>query len=455
MSEQKGVDSLLPIPKEQKTLSYPKFTLSWSSDLIALFSFMMGSGAIAAGLNLFQAVVAMLLGLAIDTVLLIVNGLPGFKLGIPMIVQMRPCFGNNSAKLTGIIRAIPAIAWLGYNSFLGALGLNLFSIILFGYNNIWVWFFIFHIAQIILSALGVKKILNATSYMAVALFAIIVIMAAYVFNQFNFSIPEQMTKSGSWGMPFWLTVTAFVSVGITVVVNSSDYIRYLKNDSVTKYSISYALGLIPTVAILSFLGMFIASTTGVWSPIDLFVKYVPSIWIVAIAMCFIILGQFSTNMYANIIPANLVWGEVFKMPWWFANIFTGCIGLFIIPWYLSTAAGFFNFMNVYGALLGPIGGIMITDYMIIRKGRYNMEALYVGKQYEYWKGINPAGIIALAAGTVVGVWNLNLSSITGLIVAAIVYYILYTVWIMKKYPQAELGGSAKNTGEAQKSGEVM
>ena len=132
---------------------------------------MMGAGAIAAGLNILQAFVAMLIGLTVDVVFLVLNGLPGFKLGIPMIVQMRPCFGNKSAKITGIIRVFPAIAWFGFNSFLGGLGLNLFSIVLFGYSNIWVWFFVFHALQVLLSALGVKKMLDFTSYSAVALFA--------------------------------------------------------------------------------------------------------------------------------------------------------------------------------------------------------------------------------------------------------------------------------------------
>lgn len=216
-----------------------------------------------------------------------------------------------------------------------------------------------------------------------------------------------------------------------MVVNSSDYIRNVKNDSVGKYIAAYTGGLIPTMVIMSLLGMVVVSVSGVWSPIDLFVKYVPNIWLVAVAMGFIILGQFSTNMFANIIPANLVWGDLFKMPWLIAAVFTGCLGLLIVPWYLTTASGFFRFMNLYGAMLGPIGGIMITDYFLIRKREFNLTTLYEKGYYNYYKGFNPAGLIALAVGTVVGIWNLNLSSITGLITGAIVYWIVQKIWIEK------------------------
>lgn len=439
MSETGLEESLKPIPSDKRTSTYTKYTLTFASDLIALYSFMMGAAAIAAGLNMFQAFVAMFIGLGIDVVLLVLNGLPGFRLGIPMVVQMRPCFGSSSAKLTGIIRAIPAIAWLGFNSWLGALGLNIFSIILFGYSNIWLWFIVFQLAQIVLSALGVKKIFDFNTYAAIVLFTLILVMAGYIFYQYGFSPSQELTRAGTWGAPFLLTITAYVSVGIAVVVNSSDYLRAIKNDSVPKLVLAETLGLVPAMVILSFLGMMSVSVTGVWSPIDLFVKYVPSFLLIFVAMIFIILGQISTNMFANIIPANYVWMDIFKMPWWLATIISGAIGFLIVPWYLTTSSGFFQFMNLYGALMGPISGIMITDWLFIRKQSYQMEALYgETNEYRYWKGINPAGILALIIGTAVGLWNMNISSISGLVVGGLAYWALYKFWVAGKFTGKEV-----------------
>lgn len=439
MSDKGLEESLLPIPSDKRTTSYTKYTLTFASDLIALYSFMMGAGAIAAGLNMLQAFVAMFIGLGISVVLLVLNGLPGFKLGIPMVVQMRPCFGMKSAKLTGIIRAIPALAWLGFNTFLGALALNTFSTILFGFNNVWVWFIIFQLLQVILSGLGVSKIFNFNTYAVLILFAIIIIMAGYIFTKFGFNPSEELIRPGSWGAPFILTITAYVSVAIAVVVNESDYLRIITNDSIPKLVWSEILGIVPPMVILSFLGMMSVSVTGVWSPIDLFVKYVPSFFLVVIAMVFVILGQISTNMFANIIPPNYVLMDLFKTPWLLATAITCAIGSVIVPWYLTTSAGFYQFMNLYGAVMGPIAGIMITDYVFIRKQRYNMKALYgEGDQYNYWNGINPAGIIALIVGTIIALLDLNWSSISGLIVGSIVYWVLFKYWVLKKYPQEEV-----------------
>ena len=438
-------DELSPILQKEKTMSYPKFVFSWSSDLIAIFAFMTGSGAIAAGLSIGQSLLALTVAMLISVVLLTLNGLPGFRFGIPMIVQMRPCFGDKAASYVSAIRAIPSILWTGYNSFLGALGLNLFSIILFGYDNIWLWFFIFHFGQVLLSMLGVKKILDFTAYAAVALFVVIVIMGCYVFYLYGVdNITAAVSTGGGSPMAFVGVVTANVSMCITVVVNSSDYIRHLKNTSTVKYTISYAAGLIPTVLLLSGLGMIVYKMSGIWSPIDLFVKYVPNFFIVVIAMAFIILGQFSTNMFANIIPANMIVEHLFRAPWWLTNLVTGCLPLFIVPWFLTTSNGFYSFMNIYGTLLGPLAGIMIADYMVIRRQRYNLRALYeIGGQYSYKGGVNMAGLVTLVVSFVLSLLDLNLSTIVGLVSAFVLYIILYRVMILPKYPQAELSGDYK------------
>jgi len=144
-------------------------------------------------------------------------------------------------------------------------------------------------------------------------------------------------------------------------------------------------------------------------------------------------------MFANIIPANIIWGHLFKFPWWFTSVFTGCLALFVVPWYLTTSGGFYSFMNVYGSLLGPLAGIMITDYLIIRKGKYNMRALYnIGDQYAYRKGVNMAGIAALVFGSLLAMLKLNLSAMIGIVAGGLIYYVAFKYFVAPKFPQAEI-----------------
>ncbi len=80
---------------------------------------------------------------------------------------------------------------------------------------------------------------------------------------------------------------------------------------------------------------------------------------------------------------------------------TAAIGVLIMPWkLLETTGGYiFVWLAGYSALLGPIAGILIADYWLIRRTRLDVDALYETKgAYSYRDGWNPAALIAFAAG---------------------------------------------------------
>jgi NCS1 family nucleobase:cation symporter-1 len=73
----------------------------------------------------------------------------------------------------------------------------------------------------------------------------------------------------------------------------------------------------------------------------------------------------------------------------------------MMPWklYNDAAAYIFTWLIGYGALLGPVGGIMIADYFVLRRRRIDVDALYRrGGKYEYTRGVNWVAMIALAVG---------------------------------------------------------
>ena len=77
---------------------------------------------------------------------------------------------------------------------------------------------------------------------------------------------------------------------------------------------------------------------------------------------------------------------------------TAAIGIAIFPWKLLETAGGYLFVWLigYSALLGPIAGILIVDYFMVRKSELNAEDLFDHKgQYGAW---NWAGMTALIVG---------------------------------------------------------
>ena len=86
------------------------------------------------------------------------------------------------------------------------------------------------------------------------------------------------------------------------------------------------------------------------------------------------------------------------------GLITGFLGLAMMPWKLMSTFGtyIFGWLVGYSGLLGPVAGIMVADYFMIRGTQLDVVSLYHrGGPYEYSRGFNPRAIAALVAGVFV------------------------------------------------------
>ena len=81
----------------------------------------------------------------------------------------------------------------------------------------------------------------------------------------------------------------------------------------------------------------------------------------------------------------------------------------MMPWKLlgDYSAYIFGWLVGYSALLGPIAGIMIVDYFVVRGRALEVDDLYLrGRRYEYSGGFNYRALSALAGGIAVALLGL-------------------------------------------------
>jgi NCS1 nucleoside transporter family len=186
-------------------------------------------------------------------------------------------------------------------------------------------------------------------------------------------------------------------------------------------------------AIINFKDILIADDAP-WDPVSLIAKFKNPV-VVIVAQVFMIIATLSTNIAANVIaPSNAfsnLWPK--KISFKAGGTITGVIGILIAPWWLlNEISGFLIFVS---GLLGPVLGILIADYFLIRKKRLELAELYKEDGiYSYNKtGFNKAAMIALFVGVflaLIGYWvpALNflylLSWFTGFIISFVLYYVL-------------------------------
>jgi NCS1 family nucleobase:cation symporter-1 len=108
----------------------------------------------------------------------------------------------------------------------------------------------------------------------------------------------------------------------------------------------------------------------------------------------------STNIAANVVsPANaMINVNPQKISFRLGGYVTAGLGVVMFPWKLLESTGdyIFTWLVGYSALLGPIGGILIVDYFLLRRTELDLEGLYQRQgPYRYVRGFNPAAIAAL------------------------------------------------------------
>ncbi|KAI9656876.1 MAG: hypothetical protein M1821_003515 [Bathelium mastoideum] len=226
-----------------------------------------------------------------------------------------------------------------------------------------------------------------------------------------FSIPSTVKQTSGWtlGYAFCYTITASIGANATFAVNIPDITRYAHN---RKHAWQTQIIALPVVITLTeLLGTVLAASSQIiygsvqWNPLALIL-----LWDNRAAKFFAGLlfafAHIATNVSGNSVPfANDLTG-LFPA---YINIRRGqvicaILAFAICPWLIEAkAARFLAFLNGYSIFLGPLVGILMTDYFIVRRGRgFNVFKLYQPHNDLYWytAGVNPRAIAALVIGIV-------------------------------------------------------
>lgn len=427
-SEKKQASSLAPIKPENRIMSWGSNTMLWLGGCISIGTLTMGSAQLDKGLNLLQVFLAVLIGSTILVIGICLNDEFSYKTGAPYTVQLKCAYGTKGNIVPVMLRGLPGIVWYGFQTWLGGAAINNISKALFGYDNIWLFFILFQVIQILLSIKGfqgAKWVGNIGG--CVIVFAMIYLLYICV-SQYGDVIGEKlMNKQGTWGMPFIAAVIAFFGNSTPVMLNAGDYSREMKAGySTIKRGSSYFIAMVPPTVLLGLIGAMASTATGIANPINAFAEMVDSKVVLVVTLGFIIFAQLSTNLASNVIPPAYAFMDAFKMKHRTAVILVGALAICTCPWILtndSSAAGLDLFVKIYTAFFGPIFAVLITDYFILHRRKIEAEVLddlYNDKGNH--AGVNWAAIIATAVGAVIGLINVDISFFTATIPTGLVYY---------------------------------
>ncbi|MBP1932197.1 cytosine permease [Ammoniphilus resinae] len=437
---------IMPTLESQRTVSSLGFFMINVGMYVQLVAFIMGAQLYPA-LSPFSIVLTAALGNVLVWILLVLTGDIGLKHGIPYSVYVRAPFGYLGAHIPGLIRALPAIFWFGFQTWLGALAINEITKLLFGFDSLTLIIIIFGIFQIINTAMGINAIEKFDWVATPVLILTGLYIEYFLITKYNLTFSSFLV-AGEGGFSFITAMAIMAGAQITMAVNISDITRFLKKGDDPSFGKlnrgsmhAQFWGLIIPMALFVFIGLTSGIATGEWNPITVMTTVFgdnPFV-LVFVLGAFVVFAQVASNTGQNLMPPGYVFVNLFpkKIKYRDAVIAAGVIGLLIKPW--AFAEFIPTILLVIACLLGPILGIMVSDYHLLRKRQLNLEDLYTpGGQYTYFKNFNPAAFIVFIPGILSGILVPDYAFFVSMIIGGLVYYLLMKYWIAKKYPQKEL-----------------
>jgi NCS1 family nucleobase:cation symporter-1 len=403
-------------------------------------------------------------------------GKPSQKFGLPFSVLLRSSLGFRGAKFFALIRSSVGIFMFGIQTYFlskaigyliriliftidnSLLDQEIFLTFLLGLNIIdWISFTLVIIFQASMFSVGMqfnKKLINIsaiTVYTGMIIFFFVVFLADIkitskafleILNLKNFldinNLVPLLTVAG--------TIFAYFSI---IIISFGDFSRYVKDEkNLKKGNLSLILNLI----LFSFFAVFIVIGSDAFlnlkfedldriftNPTDIIGKF-DNLQITVVVLFFIIIASISTNLVANFIPSqySLINLMPSKLSLKSASYIISIIGFIIGAFWLTLLSqiGILSFIDTFGSFFGPLLGVIVIDYYLIKKSSLSNKDLYSAESesvYYYSNGWHIKALYSVILGFIFSastIWNINLmflqsyAWIIGAFVSSLVYYLL-------------------------------
>ena len=468
---------LVTVNPNYKTWNWKDLFCFWGVNVQSIIGFsLIASLYTIYSLSTFVVFFGTLLGSVLVYFFANLIGKPSQKYGLPFSVLLRSSLGFKGAEFFGLIRSIVGIFMFGVQTYFLSkiigyliriiifsvdntlLDQEIFLIFLLGLNIIdWVSFIIVIIFQTLMFSVGAqfnKKLVNYSAiivYAGILLFFFTVLLSDVKMTANAFiSILDFKNFLNSDNVAPILTVAGTIFAYFSIIIISfGDFSRHVKSeDDLKKGNLSLILNLI----IFSFFAVFIVVGSDTFlnqkfedldriftNPTDIIGKF-DDIQITIIALFFIIVASASTNLVANFIPSqySLINFSPKNLTLKSASYTISVIGFFIGIFWLTVLSqiGILSFVDTLGSFFGPIFGLMVADYYLIKDKNISNKDIYLAEAesvYYFSNGWHIKAVYSLVIGFIFSsstIWNINLmflqsyAWIIGAFISSLTYYLL-------------------------------
>jgi nucleobase:cation symporter-1, NCS1 family len=431
---------LAPTAPEGRTWGAFSLFAMWMSDVHSVGGYTFAASLFFLGLTGWQVLISMLVGITAVYFLMNLIGRPSVRYGIPFPVMARVSFGVMGANLAAIVRGLVGIVWYGVQTYFASKAVQVLVVTLvpasadLTHNSImglstlgWFSFLFMWFFQLIIFLSGMERIRRFIDFCGPAVYVAMFVLAIWMLYQAGFSsLSLQLSPPASSNIA---TVGVMANAAMLIVayfaallLNFGDFARFGKNEAAMK--VGNFLGLPVNFLVFSVIAVIVTAGTlkvfgqAIMDPV-LIVEKIGNPVVVVIGSITFIVATMGINIVANFVsPAydisNLKPEKInFRM----GGLITSILSVLVCPWlFVASPSAITLFVSIFGSALGPMFGIMMADYYLVKRQVIVLDDLYTmspSGTYNYDGGWNRKGLIALAVSAALSI-GLSLAGAYGL-----------------------------------------
>ncbi|MGH8880673.1 MAG: NCS1 family nucleobase:cation symporter-1 [Stackebrandtia sp.] len=458
-------DDLAPTT-ERNWGTYSLFAM-WMSDVHSIGGYAFAAGLFFTGLVGWQVFVALILGISAVFFLMNLTGFAGQQTGVPFPVIARISYGVYGANLAALIRAIIAIAWYGIQTWLASQAVVVLAVAAWpdvaqwtdgGFLGLdpagWVAFAVLWVLQLFVIRRGMETVRRFQDWAGPAIWVVMFALAVWIVveagSDFSLNLYTQEKGGGAAVHAFLVAIALTITYFSTLLLNFCDFARFAPDRRTVLLGNFWGL----PVNFLAFAIVTVTVTAGaiavfgeaITDPVEI-VARIDNVWVTVIGAITFVIATIGINVVANFVSASYDLSNVAPKHIDFrrGGVISAVAAVVITPWHLySSPDAIFYFLGGLGALLGPLFGVIFTDFFLIRRQHVHVDELYVDDppgRYHYTNGWNPKALVATAVAAAISLpvslyrpWAdaAPFSWFLGVIVAAGVYYAIAETDIRKR-----------------------
>lgn len=452
---------LLPIGSENRSWNFSHYFSVWMGSVHNIPSYVTIGGFFALGLSTGQVFIVICCAALLVAVLLVLNGHAGNKYGIPFSILLRASYGGKGAILPGVFRGIVAgIMWFGLQTYAGSIAVSIFigtfypKFLTLGGDFLFLGlslssllsFLLFWLVNLVFIFADVNTLGKLTKTVTVLVFIVFGGMSIWSVQLAGGIGPIlSFEPSGDADVNLFLLIScisAIVATWVAPILSVSDITRY--SCSKRAHTSGQFIGILATYLLFALasisiiIGSEIAFGVPVWNVLEVVDKF-DNVFAVILSLVTLALATLSVNIVGNVIPAANQLTSLFpsKLNFKKSALVVAALGIMLLPWKLmENSTSIFTFLNMVGALLSPVIGVMLTHYYFISKKIIDIDAVYgIPGKHPVASFQIPALLATLIAGGLsllgskVAVLEVfyTVSSLLGILVSASLYICFYYI----------------------------